>query len=147
MQNRFLPLLAVIAIALPAAAQAESPKHGIKAGNIVATYTAEVLPGQDAAFKEMLPRLLASVEQEPGMLMYEWSMRADGKTFDVVEIYQDSNAIVAHLKNAGTNFGADLTKTQKAIKFVIYGNPDAEAKKAIAPLHPEYETPIGGFIR
>jgi quinol monooxygenase YgiN len=142
-----LSLLAVGAIALPAAAHAQAPQHGIHTGNIVFTYTGEVLPGQEEAFKQTVSKVVAAVAQEPGTMAYEWSMRADGKTFDVVEIYQDSNAVVTHVKDVGSKFGSELGKTQKTLRLAVYGNPDAEAKKAIEGLHPEYETPFAGFIR
>ena len=147
MRTLLLPLLAISAIALPAAAQTQSPQHGIRTGNIVFTYTGEVLPGQDGAFKQLVQKIVAAVEKEPGTMAYEWSMRTDGKTFDVVEIYQDSNAVVAHVNDVVSNFGDELGKTQKTLRLVVYGNPNAEAKKAIEGLHPEYETPFGGFVR
>ena len=147
MRIQVLSLFAVGAIILPAAAQTPSPQHGIHTGNIAFTYTGEVLPGQEEAFKQIVPKLVAAVAQEPGTMAYEWSMRADEKTFDVVEIYQDSNAVVAHIKDVVAKFGGELGKTQKAVKFIVYGNPDAEARKAIEGLHPEYETPFAGFIR
>jgi quinol monooxygenase YgiN len=143
---RFL-LLSLLAVALPAAARAEAPLHDIRTGNIAFTYTGEVLPGQEEAFKQLVSKVVAAVAQEPGTMAYEWSMRADGKTFDVVEVYQDSNAVVAHVKDVGSKFGADFGKTQKTLRLVVYGDPDAEARKAIEGLHPEYETPFAGFIR
>jgi quinol monooxygenase YgiN len=147
MRNPVLVLLTVGAIVLPAAAQAESSPRGIRNGNIVCTYTGEVLPGQEEAFKQTVAKVVAAVEKEPGTIAYEWSMRSDGKTFDVVEIYQDSKAFVAHVNDVVSNFGGDLGKTQKGLKLVVYGNPDAEAKKAMEGLHPEFETPFAGFIR
>lgn len=147
MRTLFLPLLAAGSIALAATAQTQAPQHGIRTGNIIFTYTGEVLPGQEEAFKQVVRKVVAAVEQEPGTMGYEWSMRADGKTFDVVEIYRDSNAVVAHVKDVGSKFGGDLGKTQKTLRLVVYGTPDAEAKQAIEGLHPEYETPFAGFIR
>jgi quinol monooxygenase YgiN len=148
MRKQFLSLLAVGAIAVPAAVtHAQSPQRGISKGNIVFNYTCEVLPGQEEAFKQMASKLIAAVQQEPGTMAYEWSMRADGKTFDTVEIFQDSNAMVAHVKDVVGNFGGDLGKTQKGVRLIVYGNPDAEARKAIEGFHPEYQTPFGGFMR
>ncbi len=46
--------------------------------------------------------------KEPGTLMYEWSMRPDGKTFDVLELYQNSDAVIAHIKHVLPAFGDDL---------------------------------------
>lgn len=89
MRNQVLALFAIGAIALPALAQAQSSPRGVSNGNIVQTYTGEVLPGQEEAFKQTVAKVVAAVEKEPGTIAYEWSMRADGKTFDVVEIYQE----------------------------------------------------------
>jgi len=147
MRTQFLSLLALGALALPAAAQTQAPQHGIHTGNIVFTYTGEVLPGQDEAFRQLVPKVVAAVAEQPGTMAYEWSMRADGKTFDVVEMYQDSNAVVAHVKDVVAKFGGELGKTQKTLRLAVYGNPDAAAKKAIEGLHPVYETPLAGFIR
>jgi quinol monooxygenase YgiN len=146
MRNLYLSLLVLGAVAVPGAARAE-PTRGIHNGNIVFTYTGEVLPGQEEAFKQLVPKIVAAVEQEPGTLAYEWNMRADGKTFDVVEIYQNSEAVVAHVKDVVAKFGGDLGKTQKTVKLVVYGSPDAEATKSIAGLQPDYETPMVGFMR
>jgi quinol monooxygenase YgiN len=147
LRTLFLSLLAAGALALPAAAQTEAPRRGIRTGNVAFTYTGEVLPGQEEAFRQLVSKVVAAVAQEPGTMAYEWSMRADGKTFDVVEIYRDSDAVVAHVKDVGSKFGGELGKTQKTLRLVVYGNPDAAARKAIEGLHPEYETPFAGFIR
>jgi hypothetical protein len=85
MRKMVLSVLAFSALAVPAFAQA--PQHGEKAGYIATTYTAEVLPGQMDKFKKVAAEVIAAVAKEPGTLMYEWNMRADGKTFDVVELY------------------------------------------------------------
>jgi ABC-type sugar transport system substrate-binding protein len=84
LRTLLLSLLAASALALPAAAQTQASQHGSHTDNIIFTYTGEVLPGQEEAFKQLVPKVVAAVEQEPGALAYQWSMRADGKTFDVV---------------------------------------------------------------
>jgi quinol monooxygenase YgiN len=141
-----LPLLAAGSVATVVATQAQAQQN-MSPSHVVFTYTGEVLRGQDEAFKQLVPRIIAAVEQEPGTRAYQWNMRSDGKTFDVVEIYQDSSAVVAHVKDVGSKFGKELGKTQKTLRLIVYGDPDAEAKKAIEGLHPEYETPFAGFIR
>lgn len=146
MRTPVLSLLAAAALAVPVAAHSQT-QRGLSNGNIAFTYTGEVLPGQEAAFKQVAQQVIAAVQQEPGTYMYEWSMRADGKTFDVVELYQDSAAVVAHVNDVLPKFGEALGKTQKELKFVVYGTPNDAAKKAIEGLHPEYETPFAGFIR
>jgi hypothetical protein len=39
-------------------------------------------------FKQVAAKVIAAVAQEPGTLMYEWTLRPDGKTFDVTELYK-----------------------------------------------------------
>lgn len=146
MRSPLLSLLAAGSIAAAVTTQAQAQQN-MSPSHVVFTYTGEVMPGQDEAFKQLVPKIIAAVEQEPGTRAYQWNMRSDGKTFDVVEIYQDSSAVVAHVKDVRSKFGEELGKTQKTVRLIVYGNPDAEAKKAIEGLHPEYETPFAGFIR
>ena len=141
MRNILLVLGGIFAIALPAAAQNPHADY------IAFLYTGEVLPGQEASFKELVSKIVTTVENESGTIAYKWSMRPDGKTFDVVEIYQDSQAVQAHIKDVVGKYGEEIGKNWKPAKFVVYGNPDADTKKALERLHPEYETPFAGFIR
>jgi quinol monooxygenase YgiN len=146
MRKLLLSFLALGTLAIPAAAQ--QPQHGLKTGYIAFTYTGEVLPGQMDNFKQVAAKVIAGVaEKEPGTLMYEWSMRSDQKTFDAVELYQNSDAVMAHLKHVGSEFGKDLGQVQKELSLIVYGSPNEAAKQALAGLNPVYETPIVGFIR
>jgi quinol monooxygenase YgiN len=148
MRKVLFSLIALAAIALPADAQTPAPQHGLKAGYIATTYTGEVLPGQMDNFKQLVTRLVAAVAaEEPGTLVYEFSLRSDQKTYDTIEVYQNSEAVVAHGKHVRTEFGKELGEVRKTVKFVVYGSPDAKAKEALAGLNPEYESPIDGFIR
>jgi quinol monooxygenase YgiN len=145
MRNLLFSALALGALAGPAAAQ--PPQHGLKSGYIAFTYTGEVLPGQMDNFKQVAAKVIAAVAQEPGTLMYEWCLRPDQKTFDAVELYQNSDAVIAHVKHVLPEFGKDLGQVQKELSFVVYGSPNEEAKQALAGLNPVYETPIEGFTR
>jgi quinol monooxygenase YgiN len=135
------------ALSFPTGAQTPAPQHGLNSGYIAFLYTGEVLPGQMDNFKQVAAKVVAAVKQEPGTLMYEWSLRPDQKTFDVVELYQSSDAVVAHVNHVLGEFGKELGQVQKAVQLVVYGSPDPQAKQALAQLNPVYETPIEGFIR
>ncbi len=145
MRALLLSLLALGTLAIPARAQA--PQHGLKTGYIAFNYTGEVLPGQMDNFKEVAAKVIAGVAQEPGTMMYEWSLRPDQKTFDAVELYQNSDAVIAHVKHVGSEFGKELGQVQKEISLVVYGSPSEEAKQVLAGLNPVYETHIDGFVR
>src|SRR5215472_19139176 len=135
MWKLLLPLLTITVVSLSADAQTPAPQHGLKAGNIVFLYTGEVLPGQMDNFKRVATKVIAAVAQEPGTLMYEWSLRPDQKTFDAVELYQNSDAAVAHVKHVVSEFGKDLGQVQKALQLVVYGSPDARAKQVLEPFN------------
>jgi quinol monooxygenase YgiN len=145
MRKLLVSLLLIGAVSVSARAQA--PQHGLKTGYIIFAYTGEVLPGQMDNFKQLAPKVIAAVAEEPGTLMYEWTLRPDGKTFDAIELYQNSDAAAAHVKHVLSLFGKDLGQVQKEVQFVVHGAPDAQAKEVLAPLKPVYQAPIEGFTR
>ena len=57
--------------------------------------TGEVLPGQIDNFRQLVTRLVAAVAEEPGTLVYEFSLQPDQKTYNLIEVYQNSEAMVA----------------------------------------------------
>jgi quinol monooxygenase YgiN len=150
MWNLLASLLVIGAVSPPARAQNPAPgsaQHVLKTGYVAATYTGEVLPGQMDNFKQFVTKITAAVEQEPGTLMYVWSFRSDEKTFDVVESYQSSDALVAHIKHVRSEFGKELGQVQKGVQLVVYGSLNEQAKELLGQLKLVYETPIEGFIR
>jgi hypothetical protein len=98
-------------------------------------------------FKQVVSKVIAAVAQEPGTLMYEWCLRPDGKTFDVVERYQSSDAFVAHVNHVLSTLGKDLGQVQKEVQLVVYGSPGAPLKQVLAQFKPVYQAPIDGFTR
>jgi quinol monooxygenase YgiN len=60
---------------------------------------------------------IAAAAQEPGTLMYEWNFRQDQKTFDVVELYQSSEAVLAHVKHILAEFGKNLGQVLTILGF------------------------------
>ena len=145
MRKLLVSLLVIGAVSLSARAQAQL--HGLKTGYVAATYTGEVLPGQMDTFKQLATKIVAAVAEEPGTVAYEWSLRPDGKTFDVVEIYQNSDAFVAHVKHVLPTFGKDLGQVQKAVQLIVYGAPEEPLKQVLAQFKPVYQAPIDGFTR
>ena len=141
------PVLTIAVLCSPVAAQTPVPQHGLKSGYIAWTYTGEVLPGQMDNFKQVISKVIAAVAQEPGTLMYEWNFRQDQKTFDVIELYQSSEAALAHVKHVVAEFGKDLGQVQKGLQLTIYGSPDAQVKQAVEGFNPVYQTHVEGFIR
>ena len=145
MRKWMLCLLALAAMSV--SVNAQSPEKGLKTGYIVLHYTGEVLPGQMDKFKQVTAKVIAAVAQEPGTLMYEWTLRPDQKTFDVTELYTNSDAVVAHVKHVIGDFGKELGEVQKGTGLVVHGSPNEEVRKAAEALNPVYQTPIDGFVK
>jgi len=147
MQKLLISLSALVLVALPVRAPQTAPQHGLKAGYIALVVTGEVLPGQMDNFRQLVPRLVAAVAQEPGTLAYEWSFHPDQNTYNVMEVYQNSDALAAHLKHVAADFLKELGQVRKTTGATVFGSPDAQVKELLARLHPVYTSHIDGFMR
>jgi quinol monooxygenase YgiN len=143
-----IALSALVLVAFPVHAQTPAPLHGLKAGSIALVVTGEVLPGQMDNFKQLVPKLVAAVADEPGTLVYEWSFHPDQKAYNVMEVYQNSDALIAHLKHlTSTDFLKELGQVRKITNAIVFGSPDAQVKEALTRLDPVYTSHIDGFMR
>ena len=150
MRKLLISLSALVLVAFSARAQtpAPAPQHGLKAGSIALVVTGEVLPGQMDNFRQLVPKLVAAVAEEPGTLVYEFSLQPDQKTYNVMEVYQNSDAAAAHGKHlASTDFLKELGQVRKITNVIVFGSPDAQVKERLARLDPVYTTHIDGFMR
>jgi len=148
MQKLLISLSALVLVALPVHGQTPAPQHGLKAGSIALVVTGEVLPGQMDNFRQLVPKLVAAVAEEPGTLVYEFSLQPDQKTYNVMEVYQNSDAAAAHGKHlASTDFLKELGQVRKITNVIVFGSPDAQVKEGLARLDPVYTTHIDGFMR
>jgi quinol monooxygenase YgiN len=110
MIRKLLFSLSVLVFAtFPVDAQTPSPQHGFKAGYVAAVGSGEVFPDQMDSFKKYAKRVLAAVAEEPGTLAFEFSVQPDGKTVDLLEIYQNAEAFVAHVKHMRATFKPEET--------------------------------------
>jgi quinol monooxygenase YgiN len=142
-------LFSLVALALagfPADAQTPSSQHGFKAGYVATLSSGEVLPEQMENFKSLAKRIAAAVAEEPGTLVFEFSLHPDGKTVDLLEMYQNAEAFVAHVKHMRAVFGQEVNP-RKPGKIVVFGSPNTEMKEIIARRDPVYESYIDGFMR
>jgi quinol monooxygenase YgiN len=139
-------LVALVLAVFPADAQTTGPQRGFKAGYVATLSSGEVLPDQMDNFKKFTKRVLAAVAEEPGTLVFEFSVQPDGKTVDLLEIYQNAEAFVAHVKHMRAEFGQEVNP-RKPGKIVVFGSPNAEMKEILARRDPVYESYIDGFMR
>ena len=99
-------------------------------------------------FKPLIQKLVAATEKEPGALQYEYNVGEDQKTVDIYERYADTNAAMSHLgATFGPNFSKDFFALAKPTRWVMYGTPSDDFKKANADFHPVYMTPFDGFTK
>ena len=146
MRKLLFSLIALVTVGFPVYAQTPSPQHGFKAGYVAAVGSGEVLPDQMDNFKKYAKRVLAAVAEEPGTLAFEFSVQPDGKTVDLLEIYQNAEAFVAHVKHMRAEFCPE-ENPRKPGKITVFGSPNAELKEMLARRDPVYETYIDGFMR
>src|SRR5215475_15326604 len=103
-QKLLFSLVALVLAVSTADAQTTSPR-GFKAGYVGMVGSGEVAPEQMDNFKKLAKRIAEAVAQnEPGTLIFEFSVQPDGKTVDLLEIYQNADAFVAHVKNMRATF-------------------------------------------
>src|SRR4051794_19454762 len=120
-------LVALVLAVFPADAQTTDPQRGFKAGYVALVGSGEVLPEQMDNFKRLVKRVAAAVAEEPGTLVFEYSVQPDGKTADLLEIYQNAEAFVAHVKHMrATGIGQEVGRVRKPGKIVVFGSPNAE---------------------
>jgi quinol monooxygenase YgiN len=98
-------------------------------------------------FTPLIPKLVAATEKEPGALQFEFNIGNDQKTVDIFERYMDSKAALFHQAESFGPFSKEFFAVAKLTRWVIYGTPSDEFKKANADFHPIYMTPFDGFVR
>jgi len=105
-----------------------------------------ILPGQLENFRAVARDLIANTEPEPGTLGYEWALSDDGTVCHIYERYQNSDAVVAHVKGFGA-YAERFIQACRPTRFHIYGSPSAEVKAMLADFSPVYFPLLGGFSR
>jgi len=98
-------------------------------------------------FTLLIPKLVAATAKERGALQFECSVGDDQKTVDFFERYTDSKAALVHQAESFGPFSKEFFAVAKLTRWVVYGAPSDEFKKANADFHPIYMTPVDGFVR
>ena len=98
-------------------------------------------------FMELAPKLVSATAKEPGALQFEFNVGDDQKTVDIFERYSDSKAALFHQTESFAPLSKEFFAVAKLTRWVIYGTPSDEFKKANADFHPIYMTRFDGFVR
>ncbi len=86
-------------------------------------------------FAPLMPKLVAATEKEPGTLQFECNIGDDRKTVDFFERCTDSKAVLFHQTESFAPFAKEFFAVAKLSRWVIYGTPSDEFKKANADFH------------
>jgi quinol monooxygenase YgiN len=106
-----------------------------------------VIVDQMDKFQRLIPTLVAATKKEPGALQFEFNVGNDQKTVDIFERYADSKAALFHQTESFMPHSKEFFAVAKLTRWVIYGAPSDEFKKANEAFHPIYMTPFDGFVR
>ena len=98
-------------------------------------------------FTPLIPKLVAATKKEPGALQFEFNIGDDQKTVDIFERYTDSKAALFHQAKSFGPYAKEFFAVAKLTRWVIYGTPSDEFKKANADFHPIYMPLFDGFVR
>ncbi len=101
--------------------------------------------GRFDEFKSLMQEMVESTQRETGTLAYEWFLSEDSKSCHVYERYSDSDAVMTHLGNFGTNFADRFLEYTEVTSMIVYGEPADAARTALEGFGAEFLSSFGGF--
>jgi quinol monooxygenase YgiN len=113
---------------------------------ISCVFTLAVKPSEFPEFKALIAQIVAATKEEPGTLVYEYSVNEDNSTAHILERY-NADAVVSHIDTTFAPFGERFLELCSVTSLTVYGTPDAEIRKRLDPFGAVYMTPFDGFGR
>lgn len=121
---------------------------GSVSANVFWTFGVTIKTGKLDELKALIREMAdASHANEPGTLVYEWTVGDDGTTAAVHERYADSDAALRHLASFNENFADRLMALVEPAGMTVCGSPSAALVKELEGANPVYNRVIGGFVR
>lgn len=99
------------------------------------------------AVRTLIPEMVESTQNEPGALIYEWSISDDESAIHSYDRYADSEAVLEHLSSFGERFAERLLAAVDPTRFVVYGSPTDGAREALDGFGALYMKSLAGFAR
>jgi quinol monooxygenase YgiN len=107
-----------------------------------------IKPGALPGFADLMTEMVGATQaNEPGMLIYDWTLGDEGRCCHILEWYVDCAAVMTHLRTFDEQYAGRFMKLVEPKRIVLYGKPDPAVKEALADLGPVYMEPFGGFAR
>ena len=108
----------------------------------------QVGDGRDGDLRDLMTRMVKATEaDEPGTIDYLWSLSADGRSCHIFGRYRDSAAAMVHIGNFMEKFADQFFDILTPTGFVLYGEPDAAVRDALAGFNPTIMVNADGFRR
>jgi quinol monooxygenase YgiN len=90
--------------------------------------------GKEQAFREQAERVFAIVrEKDKGTLLYEWYLSADGRHCTVIDSYENSGAVLAHMQNVGPQMKALMAMCDMKVDFLGTPSPQLAQIMRLGP--------------
>ncbi len=117
------------------------------ANNIWLVAELTIAQGKTETFKERMQTLIELVHSnEPDTLVFKCYLNDEETKCYPFELYRDSEALQAHLKNVSEIFPR-LMEVSQLTRIEIYGDATEELKKSVADLGAEVFKHWNGFTR
>ena len=101
----------------------------------------------DAATALMEKMVEVAKANEEGTLHYEWYFNDDKTTCHIYERYENSEAVLTHLKHLNEHFMDDFMAVYEPKSLNVYGDPSDDAREALDGLGANYFAFSDGFVR
>ena len=102
----------------------------------------KVHPGKLDEFKEAAAECLALVkEKDPATLRYEWFLNGDQTECIILETYETSEAMLAHMNNVNEPLGRLMAMGDMSAE--VFGDPSPELRQMAAGM----SVPIYSFLQ
>lgn len=93
----------------------------------------QIPEGRLEGFKPLAAECLAAVrEKDPGTSRYDWFLDESGTDCVVIETYDNSEALLAHVETVQEPLGKALEFTTLSLE--LYGDPSPALREALAHL-------------
>jgi quinol monooxygenase YgiN len=107
----------------------------------------DIEPGRLAEFKAVVAEMVASVQaNEPGAMRYDWYLSEDGTRDWNVEVFSDSEAVVAHMANVA-ELVPRLTAVATFRRVEVLGDLSEAGMAALGDLARDTLSRLGGVTR
>lgn len=97
--------------------------------------------------RALMEELVESTREEPGTLVYEWFLGADGTVCEIYERYADSEAAIVHTRTFDATYAKRFDGCFKMGSFALCGEPSGELRAMLGEDGVGYLATWGGFSR